>query len=387
MGTNRAALKLVESPSWYRREVDLFADESATDFHTMHHAIALPEGVKPEVPAYLIKKYTAKGAVVLDPFSTSGTVALEAALLGRVSYASALSPLAVRVTEAKLLPADITEVTLKLQEINLRRPIMLEEYSQVFAPFYDVDTFREIFNLRNYLLEREDHAARFIQLIALSLLHGHSAGFFSVYTFPQVSVSSENQRAINAKRRQTPDYRAVVPRILRKTASVLRDGWHTSFRKLAPDHRVRIADPRDLGFVPNNSVSLVVTSPPVPGGPDYRADLWLRDWFMAASTANHETAVFPEAQMIDEWIDYMNETLMELARVVIKGGRVVFNLREVNKNSSRADLSQPLINLVQDSLSKFWDIEGVLLPLEKRPKLSSSALQLSSERLLVLRRR
>ena len=63
---------------------------------------------------------------------------------------------------------------------------------------------------------RPGDADRFIEMIALSRLHGHSSGFFSVYSFPQIAIPGVAQAKINRDRAQTPDYRPLKPRILRK---------------------------------------------------------------------------------------------------------------------------------------------------------------------------
>ena len=125
-----SALRVVESAPFYTEEVQLWSEESPDESHSLHASIHHPDSFNPELPAYFIRKYTRKGQVVLDPFCGSGTTALEASLQGRVAYASDLSHLAHRITIGKLEPADITEVTLRLQRANLRRPINLDIYRQ-----------------------------------------------------------------------------------------------------------------------------------------------------------------------------------------------------------------------------------------------------------------
>jgi SAM-dependent methyltransferase len=384
-----SALRVVESAPFYREEVQLWSEDSEDEAHSLHPSIPYPDSFNPDLPAYFIRKYTKRGEVVLDPFCGSGTTALESVLQGRIAYASDISHLAYRLTTAKLQPADITEVTLRLQKANLRRPINLDVYRERFAAFYDVDTFREIANLRAFLHDQYDRVARFVEVMALSLLHGHSAGYFSVYSFPQISLTSQEQEVINLKRRQTPDYRAVVPRILRKTASSLRDGCPSIFRVLDKSNRVSVTDARDLSYIESGTVSLVVTAPPVPGAKDFTSELWLRYWFSQAPLPA-SPAVFG-LQEIDAWTDYMNEVLLEAARVVRSGGRCVLDLKEVKTRDGSICLDEEIMSLVEDNLSRYWDVECILINTPRYAKLKNCMKERDpakgENRLLVLRRR
>lgn len=385
-----AALKIVADAPSFKTEVEIWSGDGK-DAHSLHYASAYPLSFRPELPAYFIDRYTKRGDVVLDPFCGSGTTSLEAALQGRIAFASDINPLALKLTAAKISPADITEVTLGFQNINLRRPVDLTVYRQVFAPFYDHDTYREIVNLRSFLQTRQDRVARFIELVALGLLHGHSAGYFSVYTFPQLALSPEEQEALNCKRRQSPDYRSIVPRILRKTASLLRDGVPSVLRSSAGRHRVELADAVDLSIFPSGSVDLVVTGPPLPRGDDGAKDQWLRLWFAGVSgqgVASRTT--FPD---LPGWLDYMNAVLCELARVVKGGGRAVFDLREMRIDGKTVALDGELQRIVDESLGRFWSVEGTILNKEKAIKVGSVVKErdpgrsAERSRMLVLRRR
>ena len=370
----------------------MWPEGEGRDAHSLHYVLPWAGGFPPELAAWCIERYSKRGEVVLDPFCGSGTTALEAVLAGRVACAVDANPLATRVTAAKIRPADISEVTLALQNVNFRRPIDLKLHSGVFAPFYDIDTFRELMNLRTVVGERGDRIFRFIELVALSLLHGHSAGYFSVYSFPQISLPPEEQELLNVKRRQVPDYRAVVPRVLRKAASVLRDGWASSIRGLEGRHRVETADARDLGFLRNSSVDLVVSGPPLPGDPDPVQDQWLRLWFAGVKAAGVRDQLF-RCSEVGEWLEFMNSALFELARVVRPRGRAVLDLRSISIDRREILLDDELSAMVQEQLGAYWDIEGVFVNREKPSRLGTCVREREPgksperSRMVVLRRR
>lgn len=425
----RAALKLVPTTRFFREEVHSWSQDGARDGHSLHFAVPFPDAFQPDLVGFFVNRYSNKGGVVLDPFCGAGTTALESAIRGRIAVAADSHPLFVRLAKAKLAPADITEITLALQRVNFRRPIDLKLYGELFSPFYDVETFREIVNLRSFLQQNNDKISSFIELVATSLLHGHSAGYFSVYSYPQVALSPIEQERLNFKRAQAPDYRAVAPRILRRAASILRDGISSTLRmggllanrddrvKTPLLHQAIRSDARNLAAVGSGSVDLIVTAPPVPGGRVLAQELWLKLWFTGIISTEQLYAVFGQssegnsniwsdkvgssfaANEIEPWLEFINETLFEMARVAAPRSRMVIDLPEVRSRvATRLGLEGLVIDLVNEQLSRYWEAEGVYsysrrsvklgLAESRTPNHSNSAV-LAADRnhVLVLRRR
>ncbi|MBX7143234.1 MAG: hypothetical protein K1X79_02170 [Oligoflexia bacterium] len=387
---SRSALQLVETVPFYRRELT-DSELSEGDDHSLHYSIALMEGCPAKIAQYCIERFSKKGEVVLDPFCGAGATPLEAALRGRVPYASDTNPYFVRVAEAKCAPSDLTEVTLTLQSLNVRKPIDIKVFSNFFSPFYDINTFRELVNLREFLHTQPSPVTRFIELTASGLLHGPSAGFFSAYSFPQISLRPELQKELNRKRNQVPDYRAIVPRILRRTASVLRDGLPSVMRSNVERGRFAVSDSRNLSYIGRPGVGLVLTAPPLPAEPNHVEDLWLRMWFSGIQGV--VPARGPAHATVESWLDFMNEALCEWARVVARGGRVALILRSVKVGAQDVDLDQLLKDYVEENLRQFWEAEGSFVAQEKSAQLKECLGERDPKKLrqrnrvLVLRRK
>lgn len=389
-----SALQLVDSVPFHSRELEL-PESGVGEAHSLHYALPLRESLSPEIANYLIERYSRKGEIVLDPFCGSGTVALESALRGRVPYSSDTNLFFVKMTQAKLDPADLTEVTLGLQGLNVRRPINSGAFSDYFSAYFDIETFRELVHLRDYVHSHADRAARFVELVGASILHGPSAGYLSVYTFPQISLSPEMQRDLNKKRHQIPDYRAVVPRLLRRTASILRDGIPSIIKSSSQGARITRADARNLNYIVRPGVSLILTAPPLPGEGDSVKDLWLRMWFSGISAREQtvDSVVQGSAASLDGWLEFMNEVLFEGARVTCRGARAAMLLRSTKIGSQQVELDEALRQLVDANLSNFWEPECVLIQRERSARLKDCLEERDQRkigqrnRILILRRR
>jgi len=307
--------------------------------HSLHE-ISYRACFKPQLPRFFIDRLTEPGQTVYDPFSGRGTTALEAALLGRVPAACDINPLSRILLEARLSPPSLPHIIARLQEIPWPDVGDIWEELRVF---YHPDTLRQISALRNYLVGREasgslDSVDRWLRMVAVNRLTGHSPGFFSVYTLPpNQAVSIESQAKINAQRKQVPPSRDVPRLILAKSRSLLADLSEQSWHGLGPVAATGQLITRHAARTPeirSESVDLVVTSPPFLDVVDYAGDNWLRCWFCGIDPKSVDITI---AKQPREWHDAMQEVFIELFRVLRPGRFMAFEVGEVRRGTLRLD--------------------------------------------------
>lgn len=372
----RPTLKLVQDKSaeefGYKRLIGELWTAQQRQMHSLHYIVSYRASFKPELPDFCIRRYSQKGQVVFDPFSGRGTTALQANLLGRVAWATDINPLAVRLSRAKTNPVGLDEIVLRLNEVDFRRPIDLSGYQEHFAPFYHPDTYRELVNLKHFLKKKKDLVNDFLELLAVSRLHGHSAGFFSVYSFPQISIPPDSQRLINKRRRQAPDYRAIAPRVIKKAAQALRDGFTSEFFEVSAANNIQHSDARAISCLRPNSVDLIVTSPPFLDKVDYVADNWLECWFAGVSPktfAQHVVMV----RTLPEWKQFITDVLKEMLRILKPRGYVIIEVGEVESGGEMIYLDE-VVAEVASKIShpeKRLSVEEVLVNQQMFTKLAN----------------
>ena len=189
--------------------------------------------------------------------------------------------------------------------------------------------------MREYLLSRDrkgslDGVDRWIRMVAVNRLTGHSPGFFSVYTLPPNQATSvDAQVRINARRKQVPPRRDVRALILAKTRSLLTDcdaATRATLLRSANRAALLTRPARSTPQLKANSVSLVVTSPPFLDVVNYAGDNWLRGWFCGIDTSAVEISMH---RKVADWQAAMTSVFRELARVLRPGGHVAFEVGEV----------------------------------------------------------
>ncbi|MBI3038902.1 site-specific DNA-methyltransferase [bacterium] len=322
---------------------DEFWTAKQRQLHSLHYAVSYRASFKPELPDFFIRKLTKPGDTVGDPFGGRGTTVLQAVILDRRGMGNDVNPLFERITYPKINPVSIEGVEERMESINLSkdRDLSGEEKMNMF---YHPETYKELLNLRDYLKSNRDDIDRFLEMIAISRLHGHSTGFFSAYSFPQISIPKENQIKINKTRGVEPDYREVKTRIIKKARSVLKDGDERRISELGRKSVLTVQDARDLRTWKSNSVNLIVTSPPFLNQVDYFLDNWIEHWFCDIDISKLKERLVQTADL-DEWMQFISDSLAEAYRVLVKGGMLAIEVGEVRYQGRILNLDETVVSL------------------------------------------
>ena len=261
-------------------DLDFHDRRSNRSTHALH---AFAAKFPPQLPRVFIRQLTAAGAVVLDPMAGSGTTLVETLLQGRRAIGVDLDPLAIRLCRVKTRGGDIpalaaagahvlTAAEQRLQDAaaltrELDRRYAAPERSFLDYWFYPT-TQRELLAL---LLGIEAEPRRWrrtaLEVIFSAIIITKSGGVTRAtdlaHTRPHRVVGKEVRSALAQFRLR-----------LRQTVAAL----ETVPRSLQPV-KLHHADARQLPL-PDESVDLVVTSPPYANAIDYmRAHKFALVWF------------------------------------------------------------------------------------------------------------
>lgn len=328
------AKTIVERRNFGETIVPVYQNEFWTakqrDGHSIHE-ISYRACYKPQLPRFFIERLTRKNDVVYDPFLGRGTTLIEATLLGRLVVGNDVNPLSEILTAPRLSPPNIFEISKRLDEVCLEK-ISCDD-SELLV-FFNHQTLSEILAWRSYFTERRqnnkfDKIDAWIEMVACNRLTGHSKGFFSVYTLPPNQAASvKSQQRINEKRKQTPEYRNTKEIIYRKSHQLLRN-------KLSPNYgqnpfQINIGSANSTPEIKNETIDLIVTSPPFLDVVNYRQDNWLRMWMANAEIEEHSCW---QIKNLDDWLDKMKSSLREFYRVLKSSGAIAFEVGEVHKGN------------------------------------------------------
>jgi DNA modification methylase len=239
---------------------DYATADTKTHTHGFH---TYPAMMIPQVARRLIRLYARPHETLLDPFCGSGTSLVEARLAGLNAYGIDLNPLAVLLARVKTTPLPVDHLQATLARIYERyrqlQSLPEEEQCRRIPRFFNIDYWfapqiqRSLVLLRDAILEIADYPTREFFLVAFSHTVRECSytrkGEFKLYRIP-----------LEQQHNHQPDALAVF--LAKAEANIAGMVRFASEVKLATWVQVFQADTRQRQPIPDESVDIVVTSPP-----------------------------------------------------------------------------------------------------------------------------
>jgi hypothetical protein len=234
-----------------------------------------------------VRSFSSFGDRVLDPLGGVGTIAFEAALLGRPAFTCDLSPFAASIARAKIAPPASSNLIDNLRKFEKELgcvSLSAEDYAasefglnaQV-KDYYHPKTLDEVLKARRLLnkpkLSRERN---FIKACTLHILHGNRPYALSRTSHPITPFNPSGRF----------EYRSLINRLETRCERLMKLDWPQDFIPGTSWH----SDFRKLPDLLTQPVNAVICSPPFPGMRFDRPN-WLRLWFCGWTEKNfHQTS-------------------------------------------------------------------------------------------------
>jgi 16S rRNA G966 N2-methylase RsmD len=283
-----------------------------------------------------VDRYSSPGSTVLEPFSGSGVVGLEALLQNRNVIANDISPYAAVLTRAKLFARTSEEQATKDAARYCRQAKKKAEANRwrVHAPswvrgFFHSRTLAETMSLAHILQRREEWL---LLACLLGILHHQRPGFLS---HPSSHLVPYLRQRLFPRRRypELYKYRDVESRLIAKV--------RRAYRRYQPGGlganlcRFESQDIRHLR-VPEE-VDLVLTSPPYMNALDYGRDNRLRLWLLGVQDFRELDR--RNCRTLEGFAALVGDLVDVIDRCLSPRGQVVLVVGEVQRTSTKVDAS------------------------------------------------
>ncbi len=288
MGADVAKAAKVVVPAGRPR---LFAFDASDDSRYTHYLFRYPAKFHPPVARGLLEEFTGHGDRVLDPFCGSGTLLVEAALMGRHGVGHDVDPLAVFVSRVKTQPLEADALADTLDRILLandnveRRPSEYEK--RQFQDLSDTSFEKQthglgvpaILNLehwfRRYVIVDLARIRRVIQSVKAPASH---TSFFEL-CFASIIRAASNADPVPVSglevtrhmRERDERGRVINPfALFEKAARRAVEDMGTFTSAVQPESSIRVSQ-QDATRLrkPRHRYDAVITSPPYHGAVDY----------------------------------------------------------------------------------------------------------------------
>lgn len=372
--------------------IDWDFPRAGTGAASIHAGRAFPGNFIPQIPAALISILSQQGQVVFDPFAGSGTTAVEAIKLGRKSISGDLIKISAHISLAKL-GASIcplsNETRMKIAtELTWLQDCHSNEFgvnnegaNSSLDRWYAQSTLSQLRYIWK-LIERHQLAERYsLELVFADLLFQCASPGMAQTSSGLVRKHHWGWVADNVTPKQLVEHNAIeifLKRLLQLP--------HTAIPNATlGDALVTQQDARQLSLA-NDSVDLIVTSPPYIGMIDYSraarmAYMWY-GWDLEFDQSREIGARYrrfrKNAQM--EYLEAMKLCGLEMHRVLKPNGFIAFIVGESSKFSGTVD---SLIKDLAASLNLFW---GPCTRIPTRRRVTDKNDQSSTETIVVFQK-
>lgn len=308
----------------------------------------------PALPRYFIEQCSRLGDTVYDPFSGRGTTPLEACLAARVGIGSDANPLATLLTAAKVRVPHKQECLDRIESLrdSYRRSAVTASAPAEIAMLFDGRrTLPQLLYLR-YSLTRTN-VDIFLKAALAGILHGNHPSRPSLSR--TLSISMPNTFSMSPQyisKYKTKHKLKKYPfdafdLLSRRCEHLMREGGHTvRGRAFNSDAR------RAFRALPEDSVDLVITSPPYLRVVRYGKYNWIRLWFIGHSVEQVDRSVgiertdrrlrLSDRMKLPDYLSFITTVLQGLGRVVRPGGRCILVVGDVVDGDITVNLAQEI---------------------------------------------
>jgi len=298
--------------------------------------------IKSSIAGELVERFSKPGDLVVDPFAGAGTIPFEAAVRGRRTLATDISPYARILSKAKLSPPPSLDAALSLAERALQEATQLPKPDLRLVPvwvrrFYHPDTLREVLNFASICRWPGNE---FLMACLLGILHHQRPGFLSYPSSHLVPYLRDRKYP----RHQFPEmyvYRELRPRLLAKVRRSYkrfvcpRKSAVVGFEQAAVQN---VAMPDRFGAL--------ITSPPYMNALDYGRDNRLRLWFIdPCLLGDVDSDVTARRQA---FVDAITSLGSKVERGLKPRGYCVFVVGEEFKRSFDAHPSETVVRILRE---------------------------------------
>lgn len=331
----------------------------------------------------LVNLYSKPGDTVLDPFSGSGVVPLEAALAGRRAWANDLSPYAYALTRGKLEAPGSRVVAIErakalINAVERDAPsVDLAVVPEWVREFFHPDTLREVVTAFHILRQQEDY---FLMACLLGILHHVRPGFLS-YPASHLVPYLRKKKYPPDKFPEMYAYRDLRSRLLAKVKRAYRRpmlpiDWEQRQYQVWQENSMNLP-------IEDATVDTIISSPPYFGALDYARDNRLRLWFLGCEDWRQLEASLTASSKV--YLSQMAICLQEMYRVLKKDGYCVLVLGDVERDGTTRRTAEILADLAVEVTGNRFVVETIYddrIPDERRSRRRTRTTKF--ERILVM---
>lgn len=246
-----------------------FSDKTRKDTGYITHGYhRYPAKFIPQIVSRLVEKYTDKGDLIVDPFGGCGTTLVESKVMGRLSVGVDINPVAVLITKAKITPINPKKIGKEVVALKAKLDVYSKN-TKVTAPEHE--------RIDYWFKPEEKRKLAFIfaeisKLKEQGIRNFFYCGFSNILKNCSIWMQKSNKPTRDLNKKPSEPMQAFYKQIRMMTKGNAEFYALLKAKKyLCIPNKIYCTDARTIP-IEDNSVNLIVTSPPYVTSYEY-ADL------------------------------------------------------------------------------------------------------------------
>lgn len=325
-----------------------------------------PANFIPQIPSILIANLSDTNSVILDPFCGSGTSIVESARLGRKSIGLDINPLAYIISKIKITYIEVDKLneifkyfedTLQKINLNNNNDILIPDFPNQEKWFHQ----RTLIELGKifYLIDNiDDLDIKDILYVCFSAILKICCTQRDHYTYIADNMFPKSTKSliyINAFNQFLIKFRKTIAAIRNFYIDIKKN--ENNIVAILKNTKVYNEDARFLKLIKDNSIDLIITSPPYANVTDYTKGhrlsfYWLKMGEIIDLKEKEIGARWKRARRtaLDDYIHDIEQCFIQFKRVMKKGSFLCFVLGETSSIMKKKELNKELLNILVKKL-------------------------------------
>lgn len=394
---------ILKNINWNFYQKGFFSPHEVRPFNCRRHHW-FPATFVPEIPFTLIEVLTLPGAIVFDPFAGIGTTYFQALLLNRKSLATEICRVAIMYMQSLFT---LFDTTINFDSVKKSIKKMLEEFNPVEDYTSNVPRNVLINNLKPWYSEKTLNQLSFL------FIKEANCGDKSIKAAMRISISAILKTASNQDRgwgciadnvlpktNQIKDKEALdlfdkhINRLIEDISEHLKyfmPGYGQLYKEQSEKQTIFHEEVKECKEILDNSVDLVVTSPPYPNMTDYVTSQRLSYYFLGYNLTDKKSVRDIDLEIgarsrrarkdsLDRYLEDMQRANEVISQKIKIGGYAcyvmpVFDTDNENHKNRRAVVHKILDSMNEYGLIKEGEYERILPTIRRSHNIKWATLE------------